>query len=117
MLWEISSFISLVVFKEMELPFLGREKLKMIVGFEVEPFLPFPYSDAIVDFTTLREDKEKQNSKILVVAVRKSDVDHVVHYFEKADLSLNALTVDVFSFYEMYKKSLYKLCCSSLGTM
>src|SRR5579872_1873594 len=30
---------SLIVFKELKLPFLSREKISMIIGFEIEPLL------------------------------------------------------------------------------
>src|SRR5437763_1853237 len=40
---------TLIIFKELKLPFLQYEKLKMVVPFEVEPLLPFPASDAVID--------------------------------------------------------------------
>src|SRR5204862_6710491 len=40
---------SLIVFKELKLPFLTREQISMVIGFEIEPLLPFALRDAVVD--------------------------------------------------------------------
>jgi len=98
---------SQVVFKELELPFVGREKITMIVGFEVEQYLPFSYQEAVVDFIVLSEDTKNKKSKILVVAARKSDVTSMVQHFEKAKVKIDQMTVDLFSFYTVYKSVLY----------
>ena len=49
---------SSVICKELTLPFIGREKIGMIVRYEVEPLLPFALDDAVVDFIITHEDKE-----------------------------------------------------------
>src|SRR5205085_12614269 len=41
---------SLVVFKELKLPFLSRERISMVIGFEIEPLLPFSLKEAVIDF-------------------------------------------------------------------
>ena len=98
---------SQVVFKELELPFLGRDKIAMVIGFEVEPFLPFSYQEALVDFIVLDEDVQNAKSKILVAAVRKHDVTNLVQHFEKAKIKAHQITVDLFSFYNIYQAALY----------
>lgn len=103
-----SAFGTQVVFKELEVPFIGREKIAMIVGFEVEQYLPFSYHDAFVDFMILHEDTKDKKSRILVAATRKDDVTVLVEQFEKAQVSVNRVTVDLFSFYKVYQAALYK---------
>ena len=99
---------SSIVFKELELPFIGKEKIGMIIGFEVEPYLPFSYQDAVLDFIVINEDTKNSTSKVLVAAARKTDVNHVTQYFTKAQLSVGQISIDLFAFYSLYQSVLYK---------
>lgn len=97
-----------VVFKELEIPFIGQEKIGMIVGFEVEPLLPFSYQEAVIDFMVLNEDLENKKSKILVAAARKVDVNNLVQNFDNAKIQIDQVTIDLFAFYKVYQASLHK---------
>ena len=98
---------SAVVFKELTLPFIGREKIKMIVNYEVEPLLPFPLDEAVIDFLITDENKEKSQTTILVAAARKSDLDVYTNYFEKAGVRLTNVTLDMFALYDFYRHTMY----------
>lgn len=99
---------SAIIFKELELPFLGRDTLQMVIPFEVENVLPFALEDASIDFLVIREDVEKRISTVLVAAVRKEDVQLQFGLFEKADISLHIVTVDLFALYRLYEAGIYK---------
>lgn len=106
----VTSFVSsTVVFKELILPFIGREKIKMIVGYEVESLLPFPLDEAVIDFIVTQENKEKQQSTILVAAIRQLDLDNQTACFEKAGINLDAMTLDMFALYDFYMHGAYTL--------
>ncbi len=98
---------SAVIFKELTLPFIGREKIKMIVNYEVEPLLPFPLNEAVVDFLITDENIEKSQTTILVAAARKSDLDTYTNYFEKAGVQLTNVTLDMFALYDFYRHTMY----------
>ncbi len=72
---------SVVVFKELKLPFVSREKISMVIGFEIEPLLPFSLRDAAIDFIITREIPEEKSSEILVTAVQKQQ-----HYSSSRDV-------------------------------
>lgn len=93
---------SAIVFKELELPFIGRETLKLVIPFEVEAMLPFPLDESVIDFIITQENFEKKSSTVLVAAVRKEDVQIQFDLFQKADISLELLTIDVFALYQLY---------------
>jgi Tfp pilus assembly PilM family ATPase len=95
-----------VVYKELELPFIGRDALAMIVPFEVESLLPFSLEDAVIDFIVTHENLQTKHSKLLVAAVRKEDLQAYTSLFEKAELELTTATIDIFSLYELYKHCL-----------
>lgn len=100
---------SSIVFKELQLPFIGYEKLEMVIGYEVEALLPFALDQAVIDFIVTEEDLVKGVSKILVAAALKQDVDAQLSLFEKAGVSLRLMTVDMFALYTLYKNSLYAI--------
>ena len=98
---------SSVVFKELKLPFIGYEKLEMVINYEIEPLLPFALDQAVIDFIVIDENIDNHISTILVAAALKHDVDTQLNLFEKAGVSLNLIIVDMFSLYTFYKKALY----------
>lgn len=98
---------SVVVYKELQLPFLERDAMQMVVPYEVESMLPFALEDAVIDFIITQQDLQKKQSTLLVAAVRKEDVLAQKTLFEKAELSLHILTIDMFALYEIYKKALW----------
>lgn len=97
-----------VVYKELQLPFIGYEKLEMVIPYEVEVLLPFALDVAVIDFIVTNEDKEKNISTVLVAAALKQDVDAQYSLFEKAGVLLHSIGVDMFALYALYKHALYK---------
>jgi len=95
---------SLVVFKELYMPFLEYEKIKMALDFEVDPLLPFSVQDAVVDFIVTKTYAEEKSTDILVAAVQKQHIIKQLSLFEKADISPAVITVDLFALYGLYKK-------------
>lgn len=92
-----------MVFKELQLPFLGKENLKIVLPLEIENILPFSLDQAVINFIVTQEDLDKKISTVLVCAVRKQDIDEQYELFKKADVSLDTLTVDVFALYHLYQ--------------
>jgi Tfp pilus assembly PilM family ATPase len=97
---------STVIYKELELPFIGHDALQMIVAYEVESLLPFSLEDAVIDFMITAEDLEKKQSKLLVAAVRKEDLQNHVSLFEKAELEISTITIDIFALCRLYQNGL-----------
>ena len=54
----------------------------MVIGFEIEPLLPFSLRDAAIDFIITREIPEEKSSEILVTAVQKQQLIHHLEMFE-----------------------------------
>lgn len=95
---------SVVVFKEIKLPFLEHEKIKMVINFEIEPLLPFPLSSAVIDFIITKQNIEEKTSDILVAAVQNEQVAQLLNLFEQAGISPECITVDLFALYGLYKR-------------
>ncbi len=96
---------STVVYKELELPFIGYDALKLIVPYEVESLLPFALEDVIIDFIVTKQDLEKKHSKLLVAAIPITDLQNLQSIFEKAELTVDVVTIDIFALYQLYQAS------------
>jgi hypothetical protein len=95
---------SLVIFKEIRLPFLAHEKIAQTVAFEVEPLLPFPAHEAVVDFIVTKKNMQDQSSEILVAAVQKSAIEQHLALLALAGLKTSVITIDFFALYGLYKE-------------
>jgi type IV pilus assembly protein PilM len=90
---------SLVFFKELTLPFTTRDKLQLVVPFEVESSLPFPLDQAVIDFVIAK--KTQDSSDIMVAAVQKQYIAEHLSWFEGAGVQAHKIVVDLFSFYNL----------------
>lgn len=94
---------SVVVFKELKLPFTTHEKIKLIINFEVEPLLPFSLQDAVIDFIITKQNSEDQSAQVLVAAVQKQHVIKHLELLALAGITPDVVTVDLFSLYALYQ--------------
>lgn len=109
---------SVAVFKELTMPFSDMRKIAMVLPFELEPFLPFPLSEAIVDFVITKQDQH--GSTIVAAAVKKEYIAEYLAYFTQAGLQPAAVTLDVFDIYGLYTlipeySSLPRVACIDIG--
>ncbi len=92
---------SLVFFKELTLPFTTRDKLQLVVPFEVESSLPFPLDQAVIDFVITKTNPE--SSDIMVAAAQKQFIAEHLSLFEGAGVQAHKIVVDLFSFYNLLR--------------
>ena len=93
---------SIVTFKELTLPFIDLEKIKMVIEYEVEPQLPFSIHDAIIDFVVTSQNIEEKKSHVLIAAVQKKDFLEIVDMYEHIEIDPDAVTIDLFATYGLY---------------
>lgn len=93
---------SMVIFKELQVPFLDPEKIRMVLEYEVETMLPFSIDEAIVDFIITKKIPEQQASQILVAAVQKHDLKNILDRFLEAGIDPDCITIDLFALYSLY---------------
>ena len=79
---------SLIIFKSLQIRFIDREKIRMVLDYEVESMLPFAIDDALIDFIVTKENTEQQTSHVLVAAIRKSDLQDVLTLYNDAGIDL-----------------------------
>lgn len=94
----------MAVFKEMTLPFVDPEKIRMVLDFEIESLLPFALEDAVIDFIVTQINEKEKTSTILAVAMRKHDIAEYIDICKNAGFEPDVITVDLIAFYSLYKQ-------------
>ncbi|MGE0206740.1 MAG: pilus assembly protein PilM [Candidatus Babeliales bacterium] len=95
---------TLIVFKELTLPFLNAEKISLLLPYEIEQSLPFSLHDAVVDFITTKQTVQQGTSDVIAAATQKEYIAEQIVYFEQAGYNPTTLTVDLFDLYGLYRQ-------------
>jgi len=97
---------SIVIFKELTMPFVDKEKIRMILDYEIEATLPFSIEQAIADFIITKQTKTKTetSSQILVAIVRKEDLKNILEMYYAAGINPTSITIDLFAIYSIYQQ-------------
>jgi type IV pilus assembly protein PilM len=95
---------SIVIFKEIEVPFVDTDKIRMVLDYEVEPMLPFSLEDAVTDFMVLDKNLSENKARVLVAAVRAEDLQGNLDIYLKAGVEPDIVTVDTFAIYSLYSQ-------------
>jgi len=61
-----------ISYRNIQVPFKGRKKIKKILSYELEPTIPFPIDDLIIDFYVLELPGITTRHNIIAAAVEKS---------------------------------------------
>lgn len=95
---------SIVTFKELQVPFVDQEKIRMILDYEIEAMLPFSISEAIVDFIITKAANDQQPSQLLVAAVRAQDLQAILDIYSQAGVEPTNITIDLCAIYGLYQQ-------------
>ncbi|MCK4650771.1 pilus assembly protein PilM [Candidatus Babeliales bacterium] len=95
---------SLIVFKELEVPFKDTSKIRMILDYEIESMLPFPIEEAVVDFIITKQSGKNGPTKILAAAIRNSDLENILKIYHEAKIEPNHISIDLFAIYSLYQQ-------------
>lgn len=95
---------SMVLFKEIELPFIDQEKIRMVLDYEIESMLPFDLNEAVIDFIITKSNPTKNSSQLLVAAIRNQDLQNILALYHQAGFEPEEVTVDLFSLYGLYEQ-------------
>jgi general secretion pathway protein L len=81
--------------RNLPLPFRDARKIREVLKFEIEPHIPYPVEEVIVDFAKVR-DLDTGGCEVLAVAVsKKALVDHL-HILELAGLTPEVVDWEIF---------------------
>jgi type IV pilus assembly protein PilM len=95
---------SMVVFKEIQVPFKEIEKIRMVLDYEIESLLPFSLDEAIIDFIVTKELANGQGSQILVAAIRQHELSNILETYHMAGIDPTGISIDLFADYSIYQQ-------------
>lgn len=81
--------------RTLQLPFRDSRKIREVLKFEMEPHIPYPVEDAVVEFTKIR-DTEGAGCEVLAVAVPKTTLADHLRIFELAGLVPQVVDWEIF---------------------
>jgi len=94
-----------ISYRNIQVPFKGLKKISKILPFELEPTIPFPVDDLIIDFYTLPLSDHNDHTDLIAAAVEKSKLQLYLGILASFDIEPEIVTVGGYS---------TALCLSSL---
>ena len=100
---------------QISLPFRERKKNQQVIKFELEPLLPFPVDQVIIDFYT-GQDSPHANSA-MAFAARKGDLQEQISILEEAGLDPESLVPEAMALFWLVQNLGQKISCGALLDM
>jgi len=94
---------SQIIYKNIRLPFINREKIELVIGYEIEQLLPFSIDKAIIDFLITSENKQDNSSNIIAAAAPRSYIASQLALFNAVGIDPAIITLDMFALFGLYK--------------
>lgn len=94
-----------ISYRNIQVPFKGLKKISKILPFELEPTIPFPVDDLVIDFYTLPLSDHNDHTDLIAAAVEKSKLQLFLGILASFDIEPEIVTVGGYS---------TALCLSSL---
>lgn len=94
---------SKVIFKEISVPAMSWQKIKMLLPFEIEPLLPFSLDQAMVDGVIVQQGSQEQKTEVLVAAVKQDVMQELLGLLADAQIKPHIVTTDLVELYSFYR--------------
>ena len=94
-----------ISYRNIQVPFKDLKKISKILPFELEPTIPFPVDDLVIDFYTLPLSDHNDHTDLIAAAVEKSKLQLYLGILASFDIEPEIVTVGGYS---------TALCLSSL---
>ena len=66
---------ALVSYRNLRIPFKDNRKIRQVLPFEIEPLLPFPLDEVILDFQAVQQS---ENSDVIAAAIEKAKLQPIL---------------------------------------
>ena len=95
-----------VAFRNLKVPFKQEKKIRQILKFELEPTLPFPIDEVVVDFHALKLDGQGEQTDVIAAACNVDGLRKILDLLAAKGIQPEIVTVSGFP---------SALCLSRLG--
>jgi len=93
------------VVRPLQVPFAGRRRVAAALKYEMEPVVPFPIDELIVDYMTIQQH-DKKTTDVLAVGMRTETVRFHLEVLEGAGLDPDRLDLDVTGLTNLWRTTL-----------
>lgn len=97
-----------VAFRNLKVPFKQEKKIRQILKFELEPTLPFPIDEVVVDFHALKLDGQGEQTDVIAAACNANGLRKILDLLAARRIYPEIVTVSGFP---------SALCLSRLGNI
>jgi len=80
-------------YRILNVPFKEAKKIRMVLPFELEPAVPFPVDDLVIDFIDLASDHQSAQTDLIAVAVPKSALNPYIETLAAIKIDPEMITV------------------------
>lgn len=80
-------------YRIMQVPFKDSKKIRMVLPFELEPTVPFPIDDLVIDFIDLESAGQSDHSEIIAVAVPRTELSPYLESLAELKIDPEMVTV------------------------
>ena len=80
-------------YRILKVPFKEVKKIRMVLPFELEPTIPFPVDDLVIDFIELESDRPGDQTDLIAVAVPKSDLTPYIETLAAVKIDPEMITI------------------------
>jgi type IV pilus assembly protein PilM len=80
-----------------DMPKMDEKEMESAMQFEAKKYVPLPFSEVTLSWTTISENDDGQTIKVLLIAVPKQIRDVYIKLFQKAGLNLEIIEIEALS--------------------
>ncbi len=94
--------ISECIARYLTIPLVDESEIEQAIMWEAEQYIPFKLDKVNVNYQILDVDQKNKNLKVLIVAAKKEKIDLLKEVFDKSQLKLKCIDIDVFATINAY---------------
>jgi type II secretory pathway component PulL len=80
-------------YRNLQIPFKDNKKIQMVLPFELEPTVPYPVEDLVIDFIELESDHQSDHTDIIAVSVPKSELVPYIETLAGVNIDPEMITI------------------------
>ncbi len=80
-------------YRILQVPFKDAKKIRMVLPFELEPTVPYPIDDLVIDFIDLQSAGQSDHSEIIAVAVSRTELSPYIESLAEFKIDPEMVTV------------------------
>jgi len=80
-------------YRILQVPFKDSKKIRMVLPFELEPTVPYPVDDLVIDFIDLQSAGQGDHSEIIAVAVPRTELNPYIESLAELKIDPEMVTV------------------------